>query len=202
MAEAYSRRKVVGTLGAALVLGPAARAGAAEVKAKGQAKGATGMSAHAFEFISIDGETLRLADFKGKAVLVVNTASFCAFTPQYRELEQVWDRYKASGLVVIGVPSNDFGEQEPGTAAEIKTFCESYDVSFPLTQKQTVVGAGAHPFYRWIAAELGEGAAPRWNFHKYLIDRDGAVVALWPSRVTPNSREIVAAIEEVLAPAR
>jgi len=161
------------------------------------AKG-TGMTAHGFTFESIDGGPLPLSQFKGRPVLVVNTASFCGFTPQYTGLEKLWRDYKDKGLTVIGVPSNDFGQQEPGTAQEIKTFCETYDVSFPLAEKQVVIGANAHPFWRWVAAELGEGAAPRWNFHKYLIDGEGKLVGAWPSRVTPESREIRSAVEAAL----
>jgi glutathione peroxidase len=158
------------------------------------------MSAHDFDFVSIDGEPLPMRHFRGKAVLVVNTASFCGFTPQYADLEAVWRKYKARGLVVFGVPSNDFGEQEPGGEKEIKQFCEQYEVSFPLSRKEKVIGAEAHPFYRWIAAELGEAGAPRWNFHKYLVDRDGGLVGAWPSAVKPTSREISGAIEETLGP--
>lgn len=156
------------------------------------------MTAHQFEFVSIDGDKLPMKQFAGKPVLVANTASFCGFTPQYTDLEAVWRKYKDRGLVVLGVPSNDFGEQEPGSGAEIKKFCEAYDVSFPLSRKEMVVGPQAHPFYRWIAAELGEGGAPRWNFHKYLVDGAGQLVGAWPSAVKPTSREITAAVEEAL----
>ena len=131
--------------------------------------------AYQFEFVSIDGEKLPLAEWRGRPVLVVNTASFCGYTPQYRDLEALWRRYQPRGLVVLGVPSNDFGEQEPGTASEIKEFCAiNYQVDFPLTEKYRVVGGAAHPFYRWVAAQLGEGAAPRWNFHKYLAAPTGS----------------------------
>jgi len=157
------------------------------------------MSAHDFEFTAIDGAALPMAGFAGKAVLVVNTASFCGFTPQYQALQDLWRDYRDRGLIVLGVPSNDFGAQEPGSNAEIKKFCEtSFNVDFPLTSKQTVIGSNAHPLYRWIAAELGEDALPRWNFHKYLIAPDGSLAGTWPSRVTPDSAEIVQAIEQVL----
>jgi glutathione peroxidase len=133
-------------------------------------------------------------------VLVVNTASFCGYTPQYRDLEALWQKYRERGLVVLGVPSNDFGQQEPGTATEIKEFCETtYDIDFPLAEKQKVVGADAHPFYRWVVAEFGEAAAPKWNFHKYLVAPDGSLAQLWPSDVKPLDPEITAAIEEQLA---
>lgn len=158
------------------------------------------MSAYEFSFQSIDGEPLPLAAYRGKPVLVVNTASLCGFTPQYRELEVLWRKYRARGLVVLGVPSNDFGEQEPGSAAEIKSFCESnYAVDFPLAGKERVIGAEAHPFYRWIAEELGEDAVPRWNFHKYLIGPDGELAGAWPSRVSPTAAEVTREIEAQLS---
>ena len=134
-------------------------------------------------------------------MLVVNTASFCGYTPQYRDLEALWRRYQPRGLVVLGVPSNDFGEQEPGTASEIKQFCETnYQVDFPLTEKYRVVGGAAHPFYRWVAAQLGEGAAPRWNFHKYLVGPDGQLAGAWPSSVKPTDNAITSEIEGMLPP--
>jgi glutathione peroxidase len=158
------------------------------------------MSAHGFEFKGIDGETLTLSQFKGRPVMVVNTASECGFTPQYADLEALWQRYRDRGLVVLGVPSNDFGAQEPGSESEIKGFCEkNYGVDFPLTAKQTVIGGDAHPFYRWVVDQAGEDAAPKWNFHKYLIGREGELVGLWPSKVKPLAPEITAAIEEEMA---
>ncbi len=158
----------------------------------------TDMTAHDFDFVSIDGGSLPMRAWIGRPVLVVNTASFCGYTPQYETLEKLWRGYKDRGLVLLGVPSNDFGQQEPGNAAEIKTFCATYDVSFPLSRKEKVIGAEAHPFYRWIAAELGEGAAPRWNFHKYLVDGDGLLAGAWPSAVEPTANDIVAAVEAAL----
>jgi glutathione peroxidase len=159
------------------------------------------MNAHDFSFTAIDGTALPLAAYRGRPVLLVNTASFCGFTPQYAELEALWRRYRGRGLVVIGVPSNDFGAQEPGSAQEIREFCEkSYAVDFPLTEKQTVVGAAAHPFFRWIAEELGEAGAPRWNFHKYLVAPDGSLAGAWPSAVRPSDGAILAELEPLLAP--
>lgn len=156
-------------------------------------------SMHRFDFTSIDGDPLPLSGFAGSAVLVVNTASFCGFTYQYAALQDLWQTYRDRGLVVLGVPSNDFGQQEPGTAAEIKEFCEvNFAVDFPLTEKQVVKGEGAHPFFKEIVQVLGPDAAPRWNFHKYLIAPDGRLVGAWPSRVEPGSPEITAAIEAVL----
>ncbi len=159
----------------------------------------TTMSAYDFEFTSIDGGALPMQAWKGRPILVVNTASFCGYTPQYETLEKLWRSYKDRGVVLLGVPSNDFGQQEPGNAAEIKAFCATYDVSFPLSRKEKVIGPDAHPFYRWIAAELGEGGAPRWNFHKYLVGADGLLAGAWPSAVEPTSKEIVAALDGVLA---
>lgn len=157
------------------------------------------MSAHEFSFTSIDHKPLDLKDFVGKPVLVVNVASYCGFTPQYTDLQKLHDTYGAKGLVVLGVPSNDFGAQEPRTEPEIAKFCESmYGVSFLLTSKQKVIGPDAHALYRWIATEAGEAAAPKWNFHKYLIGKDGSLQGAWPSKVRPGSAEITSAIEAAL----
>ncbi len=155
--------------------------------------------AYRFSFISIDGQTLPLSSFKGKSVLVVNTASQCGFTPQYTQLEEIWQKYKDKGFVVLGVPSNDFGGQEPGSDKEIKKFCEgNYDVDFPLTTKYDVMGPKAHPFYQWAAATAGDVAVPKWNFHKLLIDPNGKLVAEFPSGTKPDSPEITKAIEASL----
>ena len=135
-------------------------------------------------------------------MLLVNTASRCGFTPQYAGLQELWERYRDRGLVVLGVPSNDFLNQEPGTAAEIKAFCEvHFGIDFPMTEKQRVIGRQAHPLYRWIEAELGREGRPRWNFHKFLITPDGAVVGGWGARTKPLAEEVVAAVEQVLPPA-
>jgi glutathione peroxidase len=156
-------------------------------------------TAYEFQFPAIDGGQLPLAAWRGKVLLVVNTASFCGFTGQYSGLQKLWETYEAQGLVVLGVPSNDFGEQEPGTAAEIKTFCEgAYNITFPLAAKQTVKGPAAHPFYQWARAALGERSAPRWNFHKYLVGRDGKLIGGYGSTVTPQSDTMVGAIAAAL----
>lgn len=163
------------------------------------AKPATGGTVYEFEFTAIDGTKLPLSDFKGKEILIVNTASLCGFTGQYDGLEKLYEKYKDRGLVVLGVPSNDFGEQEPGSETEIKSFCETkFNISFPLTQKYDVVGDQAHPFYKWALAELGAGARPRWNFHKYLVAPDGRLVD-WFSTITgPSSSRVERAIEKNL----
>jgi glutathione peroxidase len=155
--------------------------------------------AHRFSFAGLDGGDLPLAAWRGRPVLVVNTASFCGYTPQYRDLEAVWQRYRGRGLIVLGVPCNDFGAQEPGSAAEIRQFCEAnYGVGFPLTEKVRVIGAAAHPFYRWVAEELGEAGAPRWNFHKYLVGPDGELAGAWPSQVRPTDPAVTGEIERLL----
>ncbi len=157
------------------------------------------MSAYAFEFRDINGQPLPLSKFAGRPLLLVNTASECGFTPQYAELQSLWSRYREAGLIVLGVPSNDFGSQEPGDEAAINAFCSSrYQVDFPMTAKQKVIGSEAHPLYRWIVEELGESAAPRWNFHKYLFAPDGTLAALWPSKISPLAPDITGAIEELL----
>lgn len=156
-------------------------------------------NAFSFAFTGITGETLPMSRFAGQAVLLVNTASLCGFTPQYRGLQTLYERYRERGLVVLGVPSNDFGGQEPGTEAEIKEFCAvTFAVTFPMTEKQSVRGTGAHPLYAWLRDRLGPAAEPRWNFHKILIGRDGQPVTAWSSRTRPLSRELVATVEGVL----
>lgn len=157
------------------------------------------MTAHDFEFQSIDGRPRKLKDYAGRPVLVVNTASECGFTPQYAGLESLWRKYKDRGLIVLGVPSNDFGRQEPGSEAEIRNFCtKNYGVSFPMTAKYEVSGRKAHPFYHWITAQAGDAAAPRWNFHKYLIDGKGELVGIYPSKVAPEDKKLVSEIEGLL----
>ena len=158
-----------------------------------------GTTAHDFEFTAIEGEPLLMTTFEGKVVLVVNTASRCGFTHQYADLQAVWGRYRDRGLVVLGVPSNDFGGQEPGTEAKIKEFCEvNFNVDFPMTAKVQVRGDEAHPFYRWAAEALGPAAEPRWNFHKYLIAPDGRLVDWFATSTSPTSERVLSAIEAYL----
>jgi glutathione peroxidase len=157
-------------------------------------------TAYDFSFRSIDGDPLPLSNFKGKALLVVNVASQCGLTPQYAGLETLWKANRDKGLVILGVPANDFGSQEPGTENEIKTFCETrFAVDFPMTAKEHVIGADAHPLYKWVATELGDAAAPKWNFHKYLFGRDGTIAGTFGSRTAPDAPEIAAAIKDALA---
>jgi len=167
---------------------------AAALPAKGNA-----MNAHDFVFRSIDGAAMPLREFAGHPILIVNTASECGFTPQYTGLQALWEKERSHGLIVLGVPSNDFGGQEPGREAEIKAFCElNYGIDFPMTEKQKVIGPDAHPFYRWVGEVLGADMTPRWNFHKYLIDPEGDIVASWPSRVTPGAPELQRALAPYL----
>jgi glutathione peroxidase len=139
-----------------------------------------------------------LCQYAGKVVLVVNTASQCGYTPQYQGLERLWNKYKDRGLVILGFPANDFGGQEPGSNKEIAAFCEiNYGVSFPMFAKTTVTGSAANPLFVRLAQ--ASGSAPRWNFHKYLVDRTGERVAAFPSRVAPDDPKLVAEIERLLA---
>jgi glutathione peroxidase len=180
---------------------PVAAIGLALLVAPAMAQsGMSRVSAHAFSFAALDGSTLRLAEHAGKPVLVVNTASLCGYTPQYAGLQQLWTRYRERGLVIVGVPSNDFGAQEPGGASDIAhTAHHQHGVTFPLAAKAAVRGPKAHPFYRWAALERPLDA-PRWNFHKYLIGRDGRIVASFASAVAPTDPHVVAAIEKQLGP--
>lgn len=156
-------------------------------------------SAFEFAFTAIDGKPMPLETFRGKALLIVNTASFCGYTSQYAGLQALHDKYEKAGLVVIGVPSNDFGAQEPKGEAEIATFCQgAFGVTFALTDKQTVKGPKAHPFYKWAAVTLGGTASPKWNFHKYLVGRDGTLLSAFATSVAPQDPKVITAIEAAL----
>jgi glutathione peroxidase len=153
----------------------------------------------AVQLAANSGGPLPTADYAGHVVLLVNTASQCGFTKQYRALEALWRRHREQGLVVLGVPSNDFGGQEPGSDAEIGRFCQTtFDVSFPLAAKQVVSGPAAHPLYRFAAAETGVLGTPSWNFHKILIGRDGLIVD-WFSAVSGTGATLDQAVERALA---
>ena len=158
-------------------------------------------TAYDFTFQKLrEDEKLPLKQFEGKVLLIVNTASHCGFTPQFDGLEKLYTTYKEKGFVIIGVPSNDFGAQEPGTSEEIATFCKiNYGVTFPMAEKEVVSGDGAHPFYVWARKTLGFGTAPKWNFHKYLVDRHGKLIDYFNSTTTPDSHKIKSAIEKALA---
>ncbi len=157
-------------------------------------------TAYDITMTTIDGKPMPFSQYKGKVLLVVNTASFCGFTPQYEALEKAQTTYRDKGFTVIGVPSGDFMGQEYKTNAEIKQFCESkFGINFPLSEKSNVVGRNATPFFAWAAATLGAKEAPKWNFHKYLVDRSGRIVASFASDTKPDSPEVTAAIEKAIA---
>lgn len=146
---------------------------------------------------SLDGEPLDLCAFSGKVVLAVNTASYCGNTPQYKGLQALYDKYRSQGLVVIGFPANDFGYQEPGSNAEIKDFCElTYGVEFPMVEKTSVVADQANPVFAELTKMTND--APEWNFHKYLLSRDGERAYSYPARMQPQNKKIVSRIEELL----
>jgi glutathione peroxidase len=153
-------------------------------------------NAYDFSFTGIDGKPMPLAKFKGHPVLVVNVASKCGLTPQYTGLEQLYSDYKDKGLVVLGVPCNQFMGQEPGSEEEIATFCSlTYGVDFPMTSKVDVKGDHVHPFYAWMKQQLGQPAEPVWNFHKLLIGKDGAALKAFDPRTEPLAPEVTSAIE-------
>jgi glutathione peroxidase len=157
------------------------------------------ITAYAFSFPALAGGDIRLADYAGRPLLVVNTASLCGFTPQYAGLQELWTQFHERGLMIIGVPSNDFGAQEPGGATEIaETAQHQYGVTFPMAAKAIVRGANAHPFYKW-AADARPKDVPRWNFHKYLIGRDGYIAEVFPETVEPSDSRVKTAIARALA---
>lgn len=162
------------------------------------------MTAHDFAFPGIDGGIVRLADYAGRPVMVVNTASKCGYTPQYDGLQALYDAYREQGFMVVGVPSDDFGGQELATEAEVKEFCEvNFAIDFPMTAITPVKGKGAHPFYVWAREALGPEKAPRWNFHKYLVGPDGRLLAAFDTRTEPGAPEVRKAVEAALdGPAR
>jgi glutathione peroxidase len=159
-------------------------------------------SVYDFTLPSIDGRPSPLAAYKGKVLLLVNVASKCGFTPQYKGLEALYEKYKDQGLVVIGFPANNFGAQEPGTNDEIKTFCSrTYHVSFPMYSKISVKGDDKAPLYQFLtdkAANPTTGGEIGWNFTKFLVDKDGKVIARFNSQVTPESPELTSAVEQAL----
>ena len=190
---------VIDRRGTLIVLACLLAAPAAAQAPGAQTPGMSRMTASAFSFVGLDGGDIRLSAYAGKPILVVNTASQCGYTPQYAGLQQLWTRYQERGLMIIAVPSNDFGGQEPGGASEIhETANHVYGITFPLAEKAVVKGASPHPFYQWAASERPLDV-PRWNFHKYLIGRDGHIVAAFPSAVEPTDPRLIAAIEKQLA---
>ena len=157
------------------------------------------IAAYAFSFPALSGDDIRLAEFTGRPLLVVNTASLCGYTPQYAGLQELWTEFGERGLAMVGVPSNDFGGQEPGGATEIAATAQhQYGVTFPITAKAVVIGPNAHPFYKW-AAQARPNEVPRWNFHKYLIGRDGYLAEVFASAVEPTDTRVKTAIAKALA---
>ncbi len=154
-------------------------------------------SLHELSAVRLDGTTEALSAYKGKVLLVVNVASECGYTPQYKGLQELYERRQGQGFAVLGFPSNDFGGQEPGTSSEIATFCQkNYGVTFPMFSKVSTLGAEASPVYRLLSAAAGP---PKWNFHKYLVGKDGKVRKGFPSSVTPQDAVLAAAIDAALA---
>jgi glutathione peroxidase len=183
----------------ALVLLAGAAPALAHSAAFGQAPVMSKVTAFAFSFAGLDGSTIRLSDYAGKPILVVNTASQCGFTPQFTGLQELWTRFHDRGLMIVGVPSNDFGGQEPGGAMEIaETANHHYGVRFPIAAKAVVKGGNAHPFFKWAAAERPR-ETPKWNFHKYLIGGDGHVAAVFATEVEPTDTRVVTAIAKELS---
>jgi glutathione peroxidase len=157
------------------------------------------ITAYAFSFPALGGGDIRLADYAGRPLLIVNTASLCGFTPQYAGLQELWTEFHPRGLMIIGVPSNDFGGQEPGGAVEIaETAKQRYGVTFPIAAKAVVKGPNAHPFYKW-AAEVRPKDVPHWNFHKYLIGPDGSIAEAFPETIEPSDTRIKTAIARALS---
>jgi len=158
------------------------------------------LNAYQFDFKTLEGDSLSLQDFKGKVVFVVNTASQCGFTPQYKELQALWNRFREKEFILLAIPSNDFGNQEPGDESEIKGFCElNYSTNFLMTEKLSVKGDTAHPFYKWIASHKEGAASPKWNFHKIIIDREGRLAAWFDSGTEPQDQRVITTIERWLA---
>jgi glutathione peroxidase len=152
-----------------------------------------------FTLEDINEKKISTSVFKGKTILLVNVASNCGFTKQYTELQTLYDNYKSKGLVVLGVPSNQFGGQEPGSNNQIKDFCETnFNITFPMTSKYKVKGDNAHPIYLWAKKNYGSSAVPKWNFHKILINKNGKIQKTYSSFTTPLSKKIIKEIENIL----
>jgi len=155
--------------------------------------------AYDFSFKDLDGTNLNLSEYKEKVIVIVNVASQCGFTNQYEDMQKVWEKYQNEGLVMIGVPSNDFGNQEPGSNTDIKNFCEAkFGITFPMTEKVLVKGDNAHPFYKWARENHGKNAIPKWNFHKIIIDKNGKIHETFTSITNPSSKKFIKSIEKAL----
>jgi glutathione peroxidase len=152
-----------------------------------------------FQIKTISDEVLNLSSYKEKTILLVNVASNCGFTKQYSDLQTLFDKYKDNGLIVIGIPSNQFGKQEPGSNDEIKEFCETnFNITFPMSSKFDVKGENAHPIYLWAKENHGNSTIPKWNFHKILINKNGIIEETYSSFTNPMSKKITKKIEEIL----
>jgi glutathione peroxidase len=161
---------------------------------------ATAKTAYDFKFDGLTGGQVPFSAYKGKVVMVVNTASKCGFTPQYEGLQKLYDARKTKNFVIVGVPSGDFNGQELGSSKEIAEFCKlNYGVTFPMATKNSVVGDAAHPFYKWAQSSFGDAAKPKWNFHKIVLGKNGKVVAAFGSRTSPDDPAIAAAIDKAQA---
>jgi len=152
-----------------------------------------------FKIDSINGDELNLSIYKGKTVLIVNVASNCGFTKQYDDLQNLYDIYSKKGLVILGIPSNQFGNQEPGSEDEIKDFCKTnFNITFPMTSKYDVKGENAHPIFLWAKKSFGNSTVPKWNFHKILVNKHGKIVDTFASFTNPKSNKIIKKIEDIL----
>ena len=155
--------------------------------------------AYDFKFKDLDGNTLSLAEFKNKVIIAINVASQCGFTSQYEDMQKVWENYQTKDVIMLGIPSNDFGQQEPGTNKEIKNFCEAkFGITFPMTEKVSVKGSDAHPFYIWAEKNHGKSAVPKWNFHKIIINKEGKIEKTFSSMTNPSSKKFIEVIENLL----
>ena len=154
--------------------------------------------AYDFQFKSIDGKVIKLSDYKNKVIVVVNVASRCGFTNQYEDLQNLWTSYQNKGLIVLGIPTNDF-KQEPGSNNEIKDFCESnFNINFPMSEKINVLGKNSHPFFTWAKENHGKSAVPKWNFHKIVIGKNGKVADTFASITKPSSKRFINFIEQAI----
>ena len=155
--------------------------------------------AYDFKFNDLDGSRLNLSEYQNKVIIVVNVASQCGFTKQYEDMQKIWEKYQEKGIVMLGVPSNDFGKQEPGSNEDIKNFCEAkFGITFPMTGKVSVKGENAHPFYKWAKENYGRSAVPKWNFHKIIISKDGKIETTFASITNPSSEKFIKALEKAL----
>jgi len=155
--------------------------------------------AYEFNFKDLDGSLLKLSEYKGKVIVAINVASQCGFTSQYEDMQQIWEKYQSKGIIILGIPSNDFGQQEPGSNEDIKNFCEAkFGISFPMTEKVSVKGSDAHPFYIWARENHGKSAIPKWNFHKIIIDKNGKISETFSSITNPSSKKFIKILEKLI----